>query len=311
MKILVVDGVEAICGEKLRAGGHTVEEYAALEPAELLVKVKDANGLVVRGKSKITAEVVAAAPELRVVVRAGSGLDTIDVPAAQAKGVEVRNVPGGNSVSVAELVFGLLLSLTRYLPDATAASRAGTAKRGKPMGNEVAGRTLGIVGYGRIGRELARRALAFDMKVIASDPLLTPEEAARDGIVRAGSVDELIPQAHVISLHVPNLPTTRHMFGARQFAAMQPGTIFLNAARAELVDHEALLAALTDGRVAGAGLDVVDEASPAAAAIKAHARVYLTPHLGASTVEAQARVAAAAGDIMVEAMNRVVHSAAK
>ena len=309
MKILVVDGVEAICAEKLRAAGHEVREEASLEPAELLHAVADVNGLVVRGKSKITAEVVGGAPKLRVVVRAGSGLDTIDVLAAQARGVEVRNVPGGNSVSVAELVFGLLLSLSRYLPDATAASRVGTAKRGKPMGHEIAGRTLGIVGYGRIGRELARRAIAFDMSVIASDPLLTPEDATRDGVERVSALPDLIRRASVISLHVPVLPTTRHLFGPQQFDLVQPGTFFVNAARAELVDHDALLAALSDGRVTGAGLDVLDAASPAAAALTAHPRVLITPHLGASTVEAQARVAASAADIMLEALSRAAHVA--
>lgn len=308
MKILVVDGVEAICGQMLRAAGHHVREEVALDPAELLAAVKDVHGLVVRGKSKITAEVVAAAPDLQVVVRAGSGLDTIDVPAAQARGVEVRNVPGGNSISVAELVFGLLLSLSRYLPDATAASRAGTAARGKPLGNEIAGRTLGIVGYGRIGRELARRALAFDMKVVASDPLLTPEDAARDGIERAVTLEDLVHRASVVSLHVPSLTTTRSLIGPRQFDVMQQGTFFVNAARADLVDHEALLMALGEGRVAGAGLDVIDEASPAAAALKAHPRVLITPHLGASTVEAQARVAASAAEIMLDALGRAAHA---
>ncbi len=301
IRVLIADAVDASCAAKLRAAGIEVIENATLDEAGLTAAVADVDGLIVRGRAKVTRGVLDGSSRLRVVVRAGSGLDTIDVAAAQERGVDVRNVPGGNSVSVAELVFALFLSLARHVPDAVTHSRAGTAARGKPMGTELAGKTLGIVGCGRIGREVARRAGAFEMRVIAADPALASGDAASLGIELMPLAD-VLRAAHVITVHVPLLPATRGLLGPSAFALMQPGVLLVNAARAEVLDHDALLGALVDGRVAGAGLDVIDANAPAAPQLLAHPRVYVTPHLGASTSEAQRRVAEAAADLAIEVL---------
>lgn len=301
MRVLIADAVDASCAAKLRAAGIDVLEDATLDESGLTTAAADVDGLIVRGRAKVTRGVLEGSTRLRVVVRAGSGLDTIDVPAAQERGVEVRNVPGGNSVSVAELVFGLFLSLARHIPEVSAASRAGTAQRGKPMGTELAGKTLGIVGCGRIGREVARRARAFEMRVAVADPALASGDAASLGIELL-PLTEVLRVAQLLTVHVPLMPATRGLLGPSAFALLPKGALFVNAARAEVVDHDALVAALESGQVAGAGLDVIDVMSPAAAKLIAHPRVVVTPHLGASTAEAQRRVAEAAADLAIEVL---------
>jgi D-3-phosphoglycerate dehydrogenase len=301
MTVLIADAVDPVCAARLRAAGLDVREEPGLDEDALVAAVRDVAALIVRGRARVTRRVLDAAPALRVVVRAGSGVDTIDVEAARKLGVEVRNVPGGNAVSVAELAIGFFLALARHIPEAAELTRAGLAKRGSPLGRELAGRTLGLVGFGRIGREVARRAQAFDIAVLAADPLLTPE-TAHAANVECVLLTDLLLRASLVSLHVPLLPETRGLLGEDELALLRPGTLFVNTARAEVVDHEVLLAAIEDGRLAGAGLDVLDAASPAADALRRHPRVIVTPHLGAATREAQTRVAAAAAELVLDAL---------
>lgn len=301
MRVLIADAVDPVCASTLRAAGVAVTEAPGLDEDGLAAQGASADAIIVRGRARVTRRVLEAASSLRLVVRAGAGLDNIDVGAARERGVEVRNVPGGNAASVAELTLLLFLALARHLPEAAAVARSGTARRGQPMGAELAGRTLTLVGFGRIGRQVARRARAFDLRVVATDPVLTRDEAASAGVEYAASLTDALSAADLLSVHVPLLPSTRGLIGASELSLVRPGAFLVNAARAEVVDHAALLAALESGHLAGAGLDVLDDAAPAAAPLRAHPRVIVTPHLGAATREAQARVAEAAAQIVLEA----------
>ncbi len=259
-----------------------------LPEAELLPLVKDVVAMVVRSETKVSASVIDAAPGLRVVGRAGVGIDNVDVEAATQHGVVVMNTPGGNTVSTAELTFAMILSLARKVPQAYASMAAGKWDRKQFQGSEVAGKTLGVLGMGRIGGEVAKRALAFGMRVLAYDPFLTEARAKGLGVQLVKDLDNVYRDADFITVHMPVTEQTRGMLNAVAFAKMKPKVSIVNCARGEIIVEADLIAALDSGKVAAAALDVF-AAEPLAAdhPFRKHPAVVLTPHLGASTTEAQ------------------------
>lgn len=271
---------------------------------EILAMLEDVEGVVIRSKTKLDREAIARAKNLKAIGRAGVGYDNVDVEAANERGVLVMNVPEGNTLAAAEHTVALLLSLLRNIPRADAAMKAGRWDRGKFMGTQLSGKTLGVVGFGKIGYQVARRLAAFDMKIVVYDPYAPPERLEALGARRV-ELDELFADADVVTLHAPNNEATRGMINAKTLAKMRPSAVLVNCARGNLVDSEALLAALEGGQIAGAALDVfpaepLDEGSP----LRAYAggNLVLTPHLGASTREAQAAVGEAIAEQMVAAL---------
>lgn len=290
MKILVCDPVspKAVALLKQRPEFEVVVLEKRLSEAELLPLVADVAAMVVRSETKITRAVLDAAPKLRVVGRAGVGVDNVDVEAATQRGVVVMNTPGGNTISTAELTFAMLVSLARKVPQAHGSMVAGKWDRKQFSGIELSGKTLGILGMGRIGTEVARRAIAFGMRVLAYDPYMTEARARSLGAEMVQELDEIYGQAQFITVHMPVTAETRQMLNAQAFAKMQPGVRLVNCARGEIIHEADLLAALESGKVAGAALDVFTK-EPLAAdhPLRQHSNVILTPHLGASTTEAQ------------------------
>jgi D-3-phosphoglycerate dehydrogenase len=259
-----------------------------LTEAELIPLVAETAAMIVRSETKVSAKVLAAAPKLRVVGRAGVGVDNVDVEAATQRGVVVMNTPGGNTITTAELSFAMILSLARKVPQAAASMVAGKWDRKLYQGVELHGKTLGVLGMGRIGGEVAKRALAFGMKVVAYDPFLTEARAQAMGVELAADLDAVYRVADFITVHMPVTEQTREMLNAAAFAKMKPGVRIVNCARGEIISETDLLAALESGKVAAAGLDVFHE-EPLAAdhPLRKNPNVVLTPHLGASTNEAQ------------------------
>ncbi len=253
----------------------------------------DVEGLIVRSRSKVTAKVIANAPRLRVIGRAGIGVDNIDVAEATKRGIVVMNTPGGSNVTTAEHTIAMMLALARNIPQAVAAVRAGEWPRERWMGTEVCNKVLGVIGLGNIGSIVAERAVGLRMKVVAYDPFVTAETAARLR-VELVSLDDLVARADFVTVHVPLIPETRGLLGAELIARLKRGVRIINCARGGIVDEAALVAALRDGRVAGAALDVlVDEPPKPGNPLLALDNVICTPHLGASTDEAQVNVARA------------------
>lgn len=301
MRVLVADRLDPAAVARMRAAGLEVVERTGLKEPELIGALDGCEGIVIRGATKVTAAVLAGCPALRVVVRAGTGLDNVDVAAAQERGVTVANTPVANAVAVAELAFGLMLALERHLVPASNDLRRGHWEKTKYMGRELAGRTLGLFGFGRIGREVALRARAFAMEVIACDPVL-PQWPAGYEWVQPVTLDELMSGSDVLSLHVPLTPETRGRLGARELALMRPDAILVNCSRGGVVDEAALLAALAGGALRGAALDVFATEPPGEHPLLSLPNVLATPHLGASTMEAQRRAGLEAADIMIEAL---------
>ena len=259
-----------------------------LSEAELLPVVKDVVAMVVRSETKVTRKVIEAAPKLRVVGRAGVGVDNVDVEAATQRGVVVMNTPGGNTVSTAELSFAMILNLARKVPQAYSSMRAGKWDRKQFQGVELMGKNLGVLGLGRIGSVVARHALAFGMNVLGYDPFLTEERAKSLGITLAADLDDVYRDADFITVHLPITEQTRGLLNAGAFARMKPKVCLINCARGEIMVENDLLAALDSGKVAAAALDVFPtEPLPADHPFRKHPAITLTPHLGASTVEAQ------------------------
>jgi D-3-phosphoglycerate dehydrogenase len=296
-KVLVTDSLAPQGLEILeRARGLEVSYQPGVDPADLLHAIADADGLVIRSGTKVTGDVIAAGKQLRVVGRAGIGVDNVDVGAATARGIVVMNTPGGNSITTAEHALALLISLARHIPQATASMKAGRWEKKKFMGLELYNRTLGVLGLGNIGRIVADRARGFGMKVIGHDPFLAEVAAAKLG-VELVSLDELLERADAITVHVPRTKDTLGLLGRKAFEKARPGVLVVNAARGGIVDEEALLEALEKGQVGGAGLDVfVEEPPPADHPLVKHERVVCTPHLGASTEQAQVNVAIAVAE---------------
>jgi D-3-phosphoglycerate dehydrogenase len=291
-RVLVTDSLQEIGVETLRGEGLLVDVVPTLGPEELARRIGPFHGLVVRSASRVTAAVIEAAPALRVIGRAGAGLDNVDIDAAGRRGIVCMNVPDGNTIAAAEHTMALLLAVARKIPQAHAHLRGGKWEREPFLGVEVYGKTLGIVGLGRIGTEVARRAQGFQMSVVAYDPYLDTGVAERLGVERV-DLDALLRRSDFISVHVPLTKETRGLIGAAELARTKPGVRIVNCARGGVVDEPALAAAIQTGRVAGAGLDVFDREPPWGSPLVDLDAVVVTPHLGASTVEAQTRVAVA------------------
>jgi D-3-phosphoglycerate dehydrogenase len=290
MKIVVCDPIspKGIALLQQRPEFEVVVLPKRLPEPELLPLVADAVALLVRSETKVTRKVIEAAPKLRAVGRAGVGVDNVDVAAATQRGVVVMNTPGGNTVTTAELSFAMLLALARKVPQAHSSMAAGKWDRKLFQGIELLDKTLGILGMGRIGSEVAKRARAFGMRVIAYDPYLTEDRAKAIGAEFAAEVDDVYRVADFISVHMPVTPETKGMLNAAAFAKMKPGVRIVNCARGEIISETDLVAALESGKVAGAALDVFAvEPLPAEHPYRKQPNIILTPHLGASTQEAQ------------------------
>jgi D-3-phosphoglycerate dehydrogenase len=267
-----------------------VDVRLKLAPDELKKALAGADALVIRSETKVTADVLETAKSLKIIGRAGVGVDNVDVAAATRRGVLVTNAPEGNTIAAAEHAVALLLSLTRNVPAANASMRAGEWKRSKFVGHELFGKTLGLVGLGRIGREVAKRALAFGMNVVGCDPLIAADKAREAGVTLV-DIRSLLKRADYISLHATLNPDTRHMIGKKEFAIMKKGVRLVNCARGGLIDEAALAVAVKSGQVGGVALDVFETEPPAKDnPLLGMENVVLTPHLGASTEEAQVAV---------------------
>lgn len=288
-RILITDGLEESGQSILRAAAEVVDK-TDIPAADLLQAVSDCDALIVRGRTRVTAEVIDAAPELKVIGRAGVGVDNIDLRAAHNRSVTVVNAPMSTTGAVAELTFGLLLALAREIPRADAAMKQGKWLKKELLGVELAGKTLGIIGFGRIGMELGKRAASFGMSIIAYDPFV-PEDAVRSGGAESVSLQDLYAWSDFISLHLPFDVQTRDLIGPVAIAQMKDGVRLICAARGGIIDEAALLEALNTGKVAGVALDVFAAEPPGATGLVMHPHVIATPHIGAQTAEAQSRAA--------------------
>lgn len=287
-KILIADGLDASAQAVLHS--CEVDDRAGISADELAACIADYDALIVRGRTKVTAPLLEAAARLKVVGRAGVGVDNIDLEAAKARGVTVVNAPVSTTLAVAELTFGLLLALAREIPRADSSMKQGHWLKKELEGAELNGKTLGILGMGRIGAEVARRARAFGMNVLGYDPLLTPEQI-RGRVAEPVDRDELLARSDFISLHLPLTAETRGMLNAERFAKMKDGARLVCAARGGIIDEAALFDALESGKIAGAALDVFESEPPGATELVGHPKVIATPHVGAQTAEAQSRAA--------------------
>lgn len=291
-KVLVSDPIEKDCIDILKQNDIHVDCVAKKTEDELVQIIKEYDGLIVRSGTTVTAKIIDAATKLRCIGRAGTGTDNIDCVAATRKGIVVCNTPGGNTVSAAEQSCALIAALARNVAQGDGSMKAGKWDRKKYMGVELDGKTLGVLGLGRVGREVASRMQAFNMNVVGYDPFF-PAEAARKLDIEPASADEVIRAADFLTIHVPLLDETRNLINAKAFASMKPGARIVNCARGGIINEADLLAALESGHIAGAALDVFESEPPLEhewALIK-HPLVIATPHLGASTVEAQTKVA--------------------
>lgn len=286
MKIVVADDLPVSALELLRAEGWDVDARTGRAPDQLAVDLQDADAIVVRSATKVTAALINAAPKLRVIARAGTGVDNVDVAAASARGIVVMNAPGANSISVAELAVGLILAMARHLPAADAAMKQGKWEKKKFLGEEVREKTLGLAGLGRIGQEVARRAGAFGMRIIAHDPFISAQVAGDLG-VELVSLDDVFARADYVSLHMPSNEKTRNIVNAERLKKSKKGIRIINTARGDLIDEGALADAIEAGQVAGAALDVFQKEPTVDQRLQMLPQVVATPHIAASTREGQ------------------------
>ena len=300
-RILISDPLEPTGLDKLRESGHEVRQLEGEEKERLIEILPEYDALVVRSGTKVTAEVLEAGKRLKVVGRAGIGVDNVDVQAATQRGILVVNAPTANQISATEHTFALLLALARNVAAADADIKSGTWDRKRWVGAELQGKSFGVVGFGRIGRQVARRARAFDMNILAYDPFLDGEVIRKEN-AEPRTLDALLEEADVVSLHVPLTDETRNLLSAERIANMKPGALLVNCARGGVVDEEALLKALDSGHLAGAGLDVFAKEPPVDFALARHPRVVSTPHLGAQTREAQVRISTETAKMVLKAL---------
>ena len=291
-RVLVTDGLS-------EEGLRLLRDQAEVIESESLQALGESDALVVRGRTKVTAEVLGqVSPKLRVIGRAGVGVDNIDLESAKSRGITVVNAPQAVTVAVAELTIGLMLSLSRHIPAADASMRRAEWRKSELKGSELFEKTLGIVGVGRIGAAIAERARAFGMKVLGYDALV-PDEELRNRGVEPTDLDALLGASDYVSLHLPLNKETRGMFSSETLGKMKPGAHLVSVARGGIVDEQALLAALDSGHLAGAALDVFSKEPPGESPLLVHPRMVSTPHIGASTEEAQAK---AGRDIATEVL---------
>ena len=303
-KVLLADKVPEQCSALLEAAGLEVDCRPGLSEGELKEAVRGVSGIVCRSGAQLSAEVLECGDALEAICRAGVGVDNIDVPAASLRGVAVMNTPGANTISTAEHAFALLLGLARRIGPACISMRAGKWEKSRLLGSQLSGSTLGIIGFGRIGQEVARRAVAFGMRVQTYDPFLGRETAAKIGAELVDSLDELLAVCDYLTLHVPESDRTQGLIGAEQIAKMKPSACVINCARGTVVDMQAVLAAVRDGRLGGAAFDVYEKEPPESFEFARDDRILATPHLGASTEAAQIAVAVQAAEQMVDALTR-------
>jgi D-3-phosphoglycerate dehydrogenase / 2-oxoglutarate reductase len=300
MKTLILDNIEKTCGTLLSKNGFSVTEKAKLTKDELNAMIGEYDVVLVRSATKITADLIAAAPNLKLIGRAGAGVDNIDCEAATRQGVIVMNTPGGNTISAAEHTCAMLMSVARLVPQAHAEVRQGIWDKKKWLGRELDGKTLAVIGLGKIGREVAQRMQGFGMKIIAFDPMLPVEVAAKMGITLL-SVEENFRQADFITIHTPYNEATKNLVSAKTLALMKDSVRIVNCARGGIINESDLADAITSGKVAAAALDVfevepVDKENP----LLKLENVIVTPHIAASTVEAQEKVAIQIAEQIVE-----------
>lgn len=290
-KLLICDSVDPAAVAAMREAGITVDVRDDITPEELMTVIGEYEGMIVRSRTKVRIPLIDQASKLKVIIRGGVGLDNIDADYAESKGIAVRNTPSASSNAVVELALGCLFALVRAIPAADASMKAGRWEKKAFKGTEVEGKTLGIIGYGRIGQLLGQKAKALGMQVMAYDPYVEHEDIV--------ALDTLIGAADFVSLHIPHTEETHHLLDATRIAAMKPGAYLVQASRGGTVDEDALYAALVEGHLAGAALDVFSEEPPKRESLLklvALPQVIATPHIGASTQEAQARI----GDELVE-----------
>lgn len=298
IRILIADDMSKRAVEILQQAGFSVDVKTGMKADELAAVIGEYHGLGIRSASKVTAAVLANPGKLKIIGRAGVGVDNIDVPAATAKDILVINTPAGNSTAAAELAIGLVFALARKIPQAAELMRKGVWEKKKFMGVEVAGKTLGVLGLGNIGRQAAERGVGLKMRVIGHDPVLAPGAPIPAG-VEVVSFAELLERSDFLTLHVPMTKETQDLFNAATLAKMKKGACLINAARGGIVNEADLLAALESGHLAGAALDVFGKEPPDASPLFAHENLIALPHLGASTKEAQEKVAIELAEVFV------------
>lgn len=304
MKIIICDKTESSAIERMRAAGLEVDVKDTITPEELPQVLPAYDGMVVRSRTKVRAPLIDAAPNLKVIVRGGVGLDTIDAEYARSKGIVVMNTPKASSASVAELAIGFMFALARAIVPATASMQAGKWEKKKFEGTEIGGKTLGIVGVGNIGKEVAKRALALGMTVLAYDPYVS----AVEGVEMLG-LDDVLTRSDYLTFHLPFTAETRNMISTAQFEQMKAGVRIINCARGGIIDEDALYEALVSGKVAGAALDVFAQEPCEGHKLFSLEQVIGSPHIGAATKEAQGRVGAEVADKLIEfyQQNQPVH----
>jgi D-3-phosphoglycerate dehydrogenase len=308
MKILVSDPLAEEGVHRLEAAGE-VDVITNLTPAELVEKIKDYEALVIRSGTKVTAEVINAADRLKVIGRAGVGVDNVDVDAATRKGIIVLNAPGGNTISAAEHTIAMMLSLARKIPQAHVSMHKGEWNRKKYTGVEVFNKTLGIIGVGRIGAEVAKRMKSFGMRILGFDPFISEAKAADLGI-KLAPLEEIFRESDFITVHTPLTPDTKNLIDEPQIKMMKPGVRLINCARGGIINEAALAKAVAEGRIAGAAMDVYTKEPPTDNPMLDQEKIITTPHLGASTAEAQINVALAVADQIIAMQGGVLPTTA-
>jgi D-3-phosphoglycerate dehydrogenase / 2-oxoglutarate reductase len=299
IKVLVSDDLSKAAVDILSQAGFAVDVRTGLPPDQLKEIIGVYHGLAVRSATKVTADLLSKASNLKIVGRAGVGVDNIDVPAATERKVQVINTPSGNAIAAGELAIGYLFALARKLPQATASMKKGEWEKKKFMGVEITGKTLGVIGLGSIGQKVAERALGLKMRVLAHDPVWPAGAAAPDGVELAG-FDEVIARSDFVTLHLPFLPSTKNLFSAATFAKMKKGAYLINCARGGIVDEAALYEALKSGHLAGAAIDVFEKEPCGPLPLFELDNVLASPHVGASTKEAQDKVAVELAEVFVD-----------
>jgi D-3-phosphoglycerate dehydrogenase len=291
MKVLVSDNLgEAGIQMLKQEEGIEVDVNTGLEPEALKKIIGDYDGLIIRSATKVTEDLLTAATRLKVVGRAGIGLDNVDIPAATKRGIVVMNTPGGNIITTAEHAIGMLLALSRNIPEGTASLKTGRWDKKKLQGREIYNKVLGVIGFGKIGSIVADRARGLKMQVIVYDPFVTPDQIEKSGFENV-TLEEVFKRSDYITVHVPKLKETLNLLNKEAFAKMKDGVMIINCARGGIVNEDDLLDALKAGKVAGAALDVFQNEPPGICPLIEHERLICTPHLGASTLEAQTKVA--------------------
>ena len=302
MKIMVADKLADEGIKKMKDAGHEVLAVWDEPKDKLPTLIKDCDAIIVRSATKVTKDLIAAGTKLKVIGRAGIGLDNVDAEAAKAKNIKVVNTPAATTISVAELAIGHMFSAARWIGAATASMKYGKWEKKSYEGTELSGKTLGVMGFGRIGRETGRIAKAIGMKVIAYDPFIKDKEVDGNKMV---SKDDLVKQSDFISLHMPLTPETKDLLGAKEFEMCKKGVIIVNCSRGGTINEDALFLALQSGKVRAAGIDVfADEPPIGIHKLATLPNVSLTPHIGASTDEGQLRAGVQVAEVVMEALKK-------